>query len=211
MSCVFDRRGSLLSQSVPQRQAFCFVSVDEVFDKCCVRGRREGARVRERESESEREWVTRRQQTSSRVRTHVAKSSVSFIGTTQSVKHLCTSVLTFIGSMMANKPVLSGCDILNLFVDEAGAFNTRCLGSAALPMVLWKDGFEGEVPLQGVAGTIFVDIAPMEPASSGVPAAVEASAPVMLVEPSAPQAMREQDFAVFKAALPSEACSSSEG
>ena len=120
-------------------------------------------------------------------------------------------MVTFIGSMMANKPVLSGCDILNLFVDEAGAFNSRCLGSAALPMVLWKDGYEGEVPLQGVAGTIFVDIAPMEPASSGVPATVEQSAPVIVVEASAPQAAQAfQDFAGFKAALPSEARSSSE-
>ena len=74
----------------------------------------------------------------------------------------------------------------------------------------FADGFEGEVPLQGVAGTIFVDIAPMEPAGSGVPATVEPSAPVM-VEPSAPQALREQGSAGLKAALPSEARGSSEG
>jgi|GEM_PF-5661855 len=136
--------------------------------------------------------------------------------------------------MITNKAVLSGCDILNLFVDEAGAFNSRCLGSAALPSVLWRDGFVGEVALNGVRGTVSVAIEPLEAVSSMLddkmpmpeptaptqPTAPPQAAPTAPPQPTAPPEQRKpeptappQPTAPPRAATPthSEARGSSEG
>ena len=51
-----------------------------------------------------------------------------------------------------------GCDSLHVSVDEAGAFNTRTLGTCILPFAMFKCGFTGDISFPGVKGSIYVEI-----------------------------------------------------
>ena len=57
-----------------------------------------------------------------------------------------------------------GCDILTLYVDEPGAFNTRNVGTVTLPKDLFLHGYTGTMPLQGMGdcrGSLYLSIRPL--------------------------------------------------